>query len=72
MLLGFVNEYPEIEEHANQLISNFIRSERGRTKSVVRNLGEFLPLLTFSSFTWQQLAFVCRACCRLLVSEQWF
>lgn len=58
LLLMFVEEYPQIKEQANKTVSNFIRDESFRFKSVVSNLGQFLPLLTFSDITWQRVAHV--------------
>jgi len=35
---------------------NFISDERNRHKKVVPSLGEFIPLLTISKYTWETLA----------------
>ena len=56
LLILFAEKYPKIREYANNTIKNFISDENCRTKKVVPSLGEFLPLLTISSFTWNQVA----------------
>ncbi len=51
-----MEEYPQLLEHCNRIIENFIGDDRNRHKEVVPSLGEFLALLTASKFSWDQAA----------------
>lgn len=51
-LLYFAQQYPELIQIANETVQQFIDDESNRHKSKVPSLGEFLPLLSLSDFTW--------------------
>ena len=68
LLLAFVQKYPELQVVADERIRAFKQSECGRIKRNCPNLGEFLPLLAVSSFSWDDVAqvgvlCVCAVCC---------
>eukprot|EP01092_Planopodium_desertum_P012987 TRINITY_DN6165_c0_g2_i3.p1 TRINITY_DN6165_c0_g2~~TRINITY_DN6165_c0_g2_i3.p1 ORF type:complete len:246 (-),score=16.43 TRINITY_DN6165_c0_g2_i3:72-809(-) len=56
LLLHLAMEYPEIVKKANITVWKFIKSEEGRTKKAVPNLGEFLCLLNISRYSWDDIA----------------
>ena len=56
LLLKFSEKYPEIRQEVDNRIKNFIVDEDSRLKRVIPSLGELLPLLSISSFTWNDVA----------------
>ena len=54
-MLYFAEQYPVVLETVNTIVNNFVRDERDRHKSVVPSLGEFLPLLSLSDKTWDDV-----------------
>lgn len=60
-MLYFVEKYPSLLEYVNGTVNNFIEDEKFRHKDVVPSLGEFLPLLSLSDKTWDDIvdAYVC-------------
>src|SRR4051794_34621186 len=49
MLLYFANKFPILQQHAETVLSEFIRSDQNRHKAVVPNLGEMLLLLLLTN-----------------------
>jgi len=56
LLIMVVEEYPLLLKKANEIVAKFIAHEKDRVKSAVPALGEFLPLLTISDYTWADVA----------------
>ncbi|KAJ3046112.1 Ubiquitin-conjugating enzyme E2 2 [Rhizophlyctis rosea] len=52
LLMGFFDVYPILRTKIETQVATFIRSENNRTKEAMPSLGDFLPLLSFSSFSW--------------------
>lgn len=55
LLISFAEEYPALVNHVNLLIADFVRDERCRMKNVIPALGEWLPLISVSKFTWNDV-----------------
>ena len=56
MLLGFLEEYPEIQEWAERKLSEFIEEEQCRIKKNTGDLGQFITLLGISEkYKWEDL-----------------
>jgi len=57
-LTYFAKKYPQLVTQTNEKIKKFIESEEYRIKSVVPNLGEFLPLisLNYINYHWKDIA----------------
>jgi len=49
LLIAYVQRYPKLLDKVNKTARTFIRFPSQRTKEVIPNLGEFLPLLTVST-----------------------
>lgn len=56
LLIAFCEKYPEIRFEADSRIYNFIRDENYRIKKVIPSLGEIIPLLGISTFTWNDIS----------------
>eukprot|EP01113_Clastostelium_recurvatum_P028334 TRINITY_DN3429_c0_g1_i2.p1 TRINITY_DN3429_c0_g1~~TRINITY_DN3429_c0_g1_i2.p1 ORF type:complete len:2680 (+),score=686.41 TRINITY_DN3429_c0_g1_i2:120-8159(+) len=56
LLLMFVDKCPELVKYAEDQIGEFINDPKKRTKRSVPALGEFLPLLSVSRFSWEDIA----------------
>lgn len=56
LLIAFCEKYPAIRFEADSRIYNFIRDSNSRIKKVIPSLGEIIPLLGISSFTWNDMS----------------
>jgi len=56
LFLAFTQKYPELVEAIDSRISTFLKNEQGRIKRNCPNLGEWLPLLACSSYSWSDVA----------------
>eukprot|EP00012_Vannella_robusta_P009163 CAMPEP_0206207280 /NCGR_PEP_ID=MMETSP0166-20121206/15500_1 /ASSEMBLY_ACC=CAM_ASM_000260 /TAXON_ID=95228 /ORGANISM="Vannella robusta, Strain DIVA3 518/3/11/1/6" /LENGTH=310 /DNA_ID=CAMNT_0053628017 /DNA_START=386 /DNA_END=1318 /DNA_ORIENTATION=- len=56
LFLLFAEKNPFIVGYVDKKIENFIEHEEKRNKKAIPSLGEFLPLLTISNYTWDQIA----------------
>lgn len=54
-LLYFAEKYPILLEHVNNVVNHFLEDDSKRHKSSVPSLGEFLPLLSLSDLTWDEV-----------------
>jgi len=54
-LIYLVETYKAVGKHVNSLIPQFINDEYSRDKKHVEIIGEFLPLLSISSFDWSDI-----------------
>ena len=57
LLIAFCAKYPQIRADADQCIYNFIKYPDQRIKKVIPSIGEIIPLLSISTFTWNQMSF---------------
>lgn len=56
MLLAIVDRHPHLKQVIETRIKNFIVKPDCRHKKEVPSLGDFLPLLTVSNYSWHHLA----------------
>ena len=56
LFLLFAEKYPAVVTSADKKIQQFISDEKYRNKKEIPSLGEFLPLLTISKYTWDEIA----------------
>lgn len=56
LFLLFAHKYDKLRIFADNKIKKFIESGKFRNKKAIESLGEFLPLLTISSYTWDDVA----------------
>ncbi len=56
LLIYYVEMYPELLKIINSRVERFIKDEYARSKNVTPNLGEFLPLLSVSDYSWNDVA----------------
>ncbi|KAJ3056667.1 hypothetical protein HK097_005344 [Rhizophlyctis rosea] len=52
LLMALLDTYPLLRGKVNRQIEAFIQSESNRTKSATPSLGDVLPLVSFSSYSW--------------------
>jgi hypothetical protein len=53
LLLAFIELYPDLMTQVNNSITDFIKSEDARVKSVIPSLGDWFPLISVSNkYTW--------------------
>jgi len=56
LIIYFVQFYPELLEHANTIVRNFIAAGDNRTKQKVPDLGVFLTYLAITDYQWSDIA----------------
>lgn len=56
ILIAAVEEFPYLREEINERVKNFILDERARHKKVCPSIGDLLPQLTVSNYTWKHLS----------------
>lgn len=56
LLIALITEYPELKKQIDEKIKSFIENPKSRRKGVVPSMGDFLPLLTVSSYSWKDVA----------------
>lgn len=56
LLIALVTEYPELKKGIDEKIKKFIDQPKLRRKSATSSMGDFLPLLTVSSYSWEDVA----------------
>src|SRR5688572_29818517 len=56
MLIACVQEWPELGEQINLKVKNYLSDEESRHKRNCPSIGDFLPLLTVSHYSWINLS----------------
>lgn len=56
LLIAIVQEFPALRLEINERVKNFILDETQRHKKVCPSIGDMLPQLTISDYTWKHLA----------------
>jgi len=56
LLIALIEEFPSLGESVNKRISKFLSHEDYRHKREVPSLGDFLPLLSISKYSWSNVA----------------
>lgn len=55
-LIYLVNRIPRLQQWIDERVEDFIKHERSRDKEEIPMIGDFIPLLSVSKFTWKQFA----------------
>jgi len=56
LFLAFCEKYTDIRKDIDTKIYNFIKNPDYRIKKHIPSLGEIIPMLSVSSFTWNDIA----------------
>jgi hypothetical protein len=56
LLIAFCEKYPQIRTEADTRVHNFINHPESRIKNVIPSMGELIPLLGISSYSWNEIA----------------
>jgi hypothetical protein len=56
LLILFCEKYPDLMRKVNEIVGNFIQSDSSRNKRAVPDLGEFMALLSVSSYSWEDVS----------------
>jgi predicted RNA-binding protein with RPS1 domain len=56
LLLAFMSKYPDLQASANRRVKRFMKSELYRKKRHCPSLGEWLIIVSVSSFRWEEVA----------------
>lgn len=56
LFILFCETYPDLLAKVNDIVGNFIQSESHRNKRAVPDLGEFMALLSVSSYGWEDVS----------------
>jgi ubiquitin-protein ligase len=55
-LIALTEKYPSVQEYADKRVHQFIHNSKARSKESVPIMGDFLPLLSISKYTWADVS----------------